>query len=246
MTYSIQEMKRPVRRRLKRIVHKQSDANYRRRANALLLLWEGHGKSEVARLLQAARSTLDDWVRRYEAYGEAGLVPEPPGAPETTVTEALCRRLIELIQHAPATSGFHRSRWTSEMLARQMARDPGVVIHASTVRWLLPKLQIVWNRARPTLCIKDPQKARKIRAIRRALDQADTTQPVFMSMKRMLISIPGSGLPGCSREHKRPSPRQAKTRNVISPGPCTVQPARSSGWKRKRKTRSCLSGCWRR
>lgn len=179
MTYSIQEMKRPVRRRLKRIVHKQSDANYRRRANALLLLWEGHGKSEVARLLQAARSTLDDWVRRYEAYGEAGLVPEPPGAPETTVTEALCRRLIELIQHAPATYGFHRSRWTSEMLARQMARDPGVVIHASTVRRLLPKLQIVWNRARPTLCIKDPQKARKIRAIRRALDQADTTQPVF-------------------------------------------------------------------
>src|SRR4030065_1049817 len=102
MTYSIQEMKRPVRRRLKQIVHKQSDANYRRRANALLLLWEGHGKSEVARLLQAARSTLDDWVRRYEAYGEAGLVPEPPGAPGTTVRGAFGRQLIGLIPPATA------------------------------------------------------------------------------------------------------------------------------------------------
>jgi transposase len=55
------------------------------------------------------------------------------------------------------------------LLAIQLAADLGVAIHASTIRRLLPKLGIGWNRARPTLCIADPQKSRKLRAIRRAL-----------------------------------------------------------------------------
>ncbi|MCH7696747.1 MAG: helix-turn-helix domain-containing protein [Proteobacteria bacterium] len=63
-------MNRAIRRRLKRIVHKDKDANYCRRANAMLLLYEGYYKNEIARLLQAARSTLDDWIQRYEIYGE--------------------------------------------------------------------------------------------------------------------------------------------------------------------------------
>ena len=179
MPYSIQEMNRPVRRRLKRVVHNEKDANYCRRANAMLLLHEGYCKSAVAGLLQAARTTLDDWLRRYQIYGEAGLVPERPGAPETTVNEALCARLLALIEQFPSVYGFHRSRWSSEMLALQLEEDLSVVIHASTIRRLLPKLNIVWNRARPTLCIKDPQKPRKMRDIRRALNQANTEQPVF-------------------------------------------------------------------
>ncbi len=76
MTYSIHDMNRVIRRRLKRIVYKDKDANYCRRANAMLLLYEGYCKSEVARLLQAARSTLDDWIHRYETYGEVGLIPD--------------------------------------------------------------------------------------------------------------------------------------------------------------------------
>ncbi len=179
MTYSIHDMNRVIRRRLKRIVHKDKDANYCRRANAMLLLYEGYCKSEVARLLQAARSTLDDWIQRYETYGEVGLIPEQPGAPETTVNEALCARLLELIEQYPSAYGFHRSRWTSEMLSLQLNEEFGIVIHASTIRRLLPKLDIVWNRARPTLCIKDLQKPKKMRAIRRALKQTNIEQPVF-------------------------------------------------------------------
>lgn len=54
-----------------------------------------------------------------------------------------------------------------------------VDIHASTVRRLLPALGVMWNRARPTLCIRDPTKAQKMRAINRALDKTDVDRPVF-------------------------------------------------------------------
>lgn len=179
MKYSIQKMKRPVRQRLKSVIQKHADANYRRRANAMLLLHAGQGKSEVARTLSLSRSTLYNWINRYETYGEIGLIPELPGAPETTVSESLCGYLLTLVTQLPSAYGFGRSRWTSELLAMQIEAAMSVPIHASTVRRLLPKLGVRWNRARPTLCIKDRQKARKMQAIEQALDKADSEHPVF-------------------------------------------------------------------
>ena len=179
MKHSIQEMKRGIRRRMKRIVQKHGDGNYRRRANAMLLLHAGNKKAEVARTLSLSRSTLYDWIKRYETYGEAGLIPEPPGPPEQTVSESLCAYLLEVVSQLPSKYGFGRSRWTSEMLAQQVEAGMSLAIHPSTIRRLLPKLGICWNRARPTLCIKDPEYTRKMRAINAALDEADSDHPVF-------------------------------------------------------------------
>ena len=47
MRHSIEEMKRGIRRRLKRVVQKHADANYRRRANAMLLLHAGQSKANI-------------------------------------------------------------------------------------------------------------------------------------------------------------------------------------------------------
>ncbi len=179
MEYSINEIPRPVRRRLEKIVRHHADGNYRRRANAILLLHAGENVSAVACMLCAARSTVQDWRWRYEQYGEAGLVPEPRGPKPRTVTEEVGSHLLMLIEKYPSEYGYLRSRWTSEMLAQQVYEDLGIVIHASTVRRVLPKLGIVWNRARPTLCIKDRTKRRKMKAINEALANASETQPVF-------------------------------------------------------------------
>ncbi|VAX06779.1 hypothetical protein MNBD_GAMMA25-1433, partial [hydrothermal vent metagenome] len=154
MKVSINKMTRPVRRRLQKILQKHKDGNYRRRANAILLLNEGQTVSTTAKLLKASRSSIRDWCSRYNTYGEVGLVPEEPGRPAETVTDKVCTTLLELLQKEPEGYGYLRSRWTSEMLAEQVYEHIGQPIHASTVRRLLPKLGIVWNRARPTLCIK--------------------------------------------------------------------------------------------
>lgn len=172
-------MPRPVRRRLKRIVQKHSDADYRRRANALLFLRNGVGVQRTAQLLQASRNSIREWRRRYQLHGESGLAPESRGRPASTVNETLCAALLQLVATQPSDYGYLRSRWTSEMLALQLRAQLSVAIHDSTVRRLLPKLGIEWNRARPTLCIKDPKKAEKMRVINAALDSASDAHPVF-------------------------------------------------------------------
>ena len=179
MRTSIQEITRPVRRRLQRIVKKTKDKNHARRALAILYLSEGKRVTEVARLLCAARSTIGHWCTLFEDYGEVGLVPESPGCPCSTVDESLHRCLYALIQTEPKQHGYLRSRWTSEMLAKQVYEQIGRVVHSSTIRRLLPKLGIVWRRARPTLCIKDKHKPRKMKAINQALASVCDAHPVF-------------------------------------------------------------------
>lgn len=146
---------------------------------ALLMLNAGEALSGVAEVLQASRNSVRHWRRCYEQYGETGLVPEPQGRKESTVTETLCAKLLELVEGLPGQYGYLRSRWTSEMLAEQLYELLGVWIHASTVRRLLPKLGVVWNRARPTLHIRDPNKSSKMNKIRKALRHADEQAPVF-------------------------------------------------------------------
>ena len=179
MNQSINEMPRPVRRRLKRITQKHRDGDYRRRANALLLLHAGHNVTQTAELITASRTSVRDWRKRYTQFGEAGLAPEVRGRLVETVTEELCAALLKWVQEPPATCGYLRSRWTSEMLAVQLYETLEIPIHASTVRRLLPRLGIVWNRVRPTLCINDRSKARKMRAIHHALKNASEARPVF-------------------------------------------------------------------
>lgn len=136
---------------------------------ALLHLFEGHNVSEAARLVCAARSTVGPWRGLYEEYGEAGLEPASRGRSPWTVTEEVVVTLNALLESAPETYGYVRSRWSSELLALELERQLAVKIHASTVRRLLPRLGFGYRRVRPVLVHRDPNKNRKLRAIVRAL-----------------------------------------------------------------------------
>ena len=179
MEYIISKMPRAVRRRLLKVVQKSQDKNHSRRASALLWLFDGQTISDVATLSRASRKTVRKWAKLYGEFGEVGLVPESGGRPVTTTTENVCAKLLELVQQSSGDYGYARTRWTSEMLAEQLREQLGVDIHSSTVRRLLPKLGVCWNRARPTLIIQDPKKARKMKAIKRALASCNQDTPVF-------------------------------------------------------------------
>lgn len=179
MDNSIGKIERPVRRRLKRVMQKSKDIKHARRAQALLLLHEYREVSVVARLMGAARSAINEWKHRFKQFGEAGLVPQPPGRKTRTTTDEVGAHLLRLVEHDPRDYGYLKGRWSSEMLAEQIRREQGQPIHASTVRRWLPRLGIYWNRARPTLCLADRQKSRKMKAINRALAQSNRSEPVF-------------------------------------------------------------------
>ncbi len=135
------------------MVQKSKDRRHARRAHTILLLHEGYTGSEVSRLQSAARQAVQDWRKRFEWLCEVALVPESSG--RETVTDEVCRYLLELIEKSPDEYGYLQARWTSEMLAEEVQQTLGIFIHASTVRRVLPKLGVKWKRAQPTLQIPD-------------------------------------------------------------------------------------------
>ncbi len=155
MNNIITELSRPVRRRLKRVVQFNKDGNYRRRAKAILLLNEGYSRKQVSQLLSASRTSIRKWVQRFEQFGESALVPENRGRTPYSINEAICTRLLELVQKQPKEFGWCNSRCTSELLTRQVNEAFQTCIHSSTIRRLLAKLGIKWKRASPTLCLQD-------------------------------------------------------------------------------------------
>ena len=58
--------------RLRKIMRKTRNKDLCRRANAVLLVLKGKIKSEVARLLQAGRSSVGRWITWYEVGGVDG------------------------------------------------------------------------------------------------------------------------------------------------------------------------------
>ncbi|WP_218141371.1 helix-turn-helix domain-containing protein [Rheinheimera pacifica] len=73
-------------RRLKKIIHKTRDKDLCRRATAVLLVLKGKAKAEVARLLQAGRSSVNRWITWYEAAGIDGFTNQRTGRPPTCST----------------------------------------------------------------------------------------------------------------------------------------------------------------
>lgn len=180
MCNSVTEMRRPVRRRLKRLVQGTAEPVLKRRALGILMLYQTQGNvSETARRCQASRTTVTGWRALFEAEGEAGLEPKRRGRSEWKATATLLQRLGELVRLDPTELGYLRSRWSSELLALELARCGLAQVHATTVRRWLAALGVVYRRARPTLCIADPRKARRLRAIRGALRQASAREEVF-------------------------------------------------------------------
>ena len=181
MSHSVTEMPRWVRRRLQRVVQTSWDKDHVRRALAILHLWETNSVSEVARRLCAARSSVQRWRSEFEEFGEAGIEPQPRGRTDWKANDELLLRLEALVRTSPQTYGYLRTRWSSELLSLELAKQTDTHVHATTVRRWLARLGFGWRRARPTLHKRDPRKSERLAAIAKALEtQAPYTEVFYV------------------------------------------------------------------
>jgi transposase len=229
MKSSVTKINRPVRRRLKKLVQRGRDRDHSRRAQAILALWEtGANVSETARQCHASRNSVKLWKARFESDGEAGLVPRVRGRAQWKATAEVLETLNKLSRVDPTTLGYLRSRWSSELLAVELSRRGVVEVHATTVRRWLSGLCIVWRRARPTLCIADPRKGERMRAIRRALRETSASEEVFYVDEADIDLNPRIGAawmpkgeqmtvptPGKNRKHYLAGALNARTGTVV-------------------------------
>lgn len=174
MTETIIDLTRPQWRRIERQLKETDDADVHRRTLAIKFLSECRFVTEVARRLEASRTSVYKWKDWYEQADVDGLQPKRQGPPKTTVDEELIAKLRGLMATRPESFGYVSSRWTSGLLAKVLEDEHGIEIHASTVRRLLKDLGYRWRRARPASSSRrDPNKEEKLQAIEKALERTD-------------------------------------------------------------------------
>lgn len=154
------------RKSLLKIVRSKAGNEVRR---ALIVLHSASGKGYrwIAEALLAAFDTIAS-VRASWTEGRTGeaLGSEPAERPipwwHVQVTQWASLQ-------TPAAFGFHRTRWSCEMLSWVLQEQAGIRRSPETVRRGMTRLGFVWRRPRPVVGPTDPDYATKVRRIRRFL-----------------------------------------------------------------------------
>ena len=79
--------------------------------------------TEAAELIAAARSSIYRWLGWFEIDDVNGLRSLSLGPPVTTVTEEVIELLQDLMESTPREHGYLRTRWSSELLAKEIHRQ---------------------------------------------------------------------------------------------------------------------------
>jgi putative transposase len=147
------------------------DPQLSRRAHILLLLAEGYTWATIAAVLFVSTSTIARWQQRFRDAGLDGLVGQRPGHRPGWFSYAAVLVVRWVCESTPRSWGLLRSRWTCATAAFVLATYFHLAVSRETVRRWLHQADLVWRRPRPVLRRHDPQRPRKLRALRRLLRQ---------------------------------------------------------------------------
>lgn len=148
---------------------KSTDPTIRLRAHILLLLADGHPWSQITAMLYTSTSTIRRWKDRFQRQGLPGVLESRRGRPLVFLYWWAALVVHWVTEKTPRDFGFLRSRWSCATVVLLLLEEHRVEVSAETVRRWLHREQLVWRRPRPVLGPKDPQYARKLRAIRHLL-----------------------------------------------------------------------------
>lgn len=157
------------------------DAAVRLRAHILLLLADGYPWVTVSAVLFCSLDTISRWKQRFEAEGVGAVFGRPRGRKRSAahVWASLVVRWVLAL--SPTEFKLARSRWSCEAAAVVLREDYRVRVGRETVRLWLRAAGLVWRRPRPVIRLKDPDREKKLAALRSLLRRlpADETA-VFM------------------------------------------------------------------
>ncbi len=153
-------MPRPANRFIKKLTKRQiqqleakkdrgATPRIRHRAHAILLSHQGTSVIELVQIFQTNRTTISQWLDRWEAEGLDGLADKPrPGSP-SKLTEAEQRRVLELLKRSPHNPAAVLS---------ELKQETGKEISRSTLKRMARKAGLIWKRMRKSLGSKRDRK----------------------------------------------------------------------------------------
>ena len=154
-------------RRLKRLRREaQTDGAVRvaLRIQAVMLSLKKYTCGQIAQLLHVARSRVHEWITRWNAYGDEGLLEgHRSGRPQRLRAPQL-ERLADIVDSGPVAYGLSTGVWTSPIIAQVIDEEFAVRYHPGHVRKVLKQLE--FSVQRPTTQLARAQTPARNRWVR--------------------------------------------------------------------------------
>jgi transposase len=143
------------------------DPRVRRRAQALLLVEEGHSQASAAQLLHTSAYRVHVWQDRFAAQGRAGLVDRPRGGRPAKLSGEDQTFLQTALEQGPQAYGFPVTIWSIRDLQALLKQERGVEVSVYTVHRVVHELGFRYRRPRRDL--RHRQDAAAVAAAHRVL-----------------------------------------------------------------------------
>lgn len=123
--------------RLRKEAEREGAYRVAKRLRAVVLNSEGYTSGQLARILQAQRSKVSQWLQRYQAEGVDGLLEGYRSGRPSELTKKQQRQLGDILDSGPVAYGLDSGIWTSPKIAWVIEEEFGVHYHPGHVRKLL-------------------------------------------------------------------------------------------------------------
>jgi transposase len=144
-------------------IRRSEESRYDHRLHGVLLVAQGMTCPEVAGLLGDAPRSVENWVRRFEAEGLAGLQEgDRPGRPRRLDSQQLAE-VDAVLRKTPRDVGMNGNLWDGKTLAAWIKRQFGTRLGVRQSQRLFRQLGFRLRKPRPMVAQADPerQKAHK-------------------------------------------------------------------------------------
>ncbi len=153
---------------LRHLTKTDPDPRVRRRAQAVLLVEEGHSQASAARLFQTSAYRVHVWQTRFVAEGRAGLVDRPRGGRPHALSDADRALLEAALERGPQAYDFPMTVWSIRDLQALLERERGIRVSVDTVHRAVRALGFRSRRPRHDLTHR--QDAQAVAAAKQVLD----------------------------------------------------------------------------
>ncbi len=142
-----------VKERLQKNMRQVRDAGTKMRYLMIFNVLRGKSCHETAEVLKVSHTTVGRVVKRFKAYGEAGLQDARCDNGQDKLGEHFLQELDRVVRQTPQDFGWKRPTWTRELLVEVMVRRTGVRVHVGTMSRALAAIKARRGRPRPrVLC----------------------------------------------------------------------------------------------
>jgi transposase len=171
MTAIVLNVRYSVKQRLLKNLRGCRSAAVRLRYLIILNLLNGRPARQAAEVLQVHSTTVYRVLKRFRAYGEAGLCDGRADNGAAKLSERYLSELDRVVRGTPKDYGWRRSTWTRELLVETLVRRTGVRVHPATLSRALARIKARRGRPKPTVGCPWPKaaKTRRLNRIARLL-----------------------------------------------------------------------------